>query len=243
MLIGAEGPFVDLGSMPLMPKAERRSPTVRMRIALGALAGPLFVSAFTAIGARRAGYDWRCHAVSSLGEGRPGWLQRTNFTLTGSLYLAAASGLARCPRRIVGPRAVTVLVAGVGAGLIGSGVFVTDPVGGFPPPSSDGDEAGPAPSRSGVLHNFFAIPIFVGIPLASMVSAVSSARRRECRWAGYSAGSGLAMVASFVLFGAAFGGAPRLGAKGGIFQRISIVSGFGWLSALSLRALASLRRN
>jgi hypothetical protein len=207
------------------------------------MAGPLFVSAFTAIGARRAGYDWRRHAVSSLANGRPGWLQRTNFILTGSLYLVAASGLARCPRRIVGSRVVPVLVAAAGAGLIGSGAFVTDPVGGFPPPSSDGDKAGTAPSRSGVLHNLFAIPIFVGIPLAGMVSAVSSAKRRECRWAGYSAGSSLAMVASFVLFGAAFGGTPRLAAKGGIFQRISIASGFGWLSALSLRALASFRRN
>jgi hypothetical protein len=103
--------------------------------------------------------------------------------VTGTLYLVAASGLARCPRPIVGSRVVTVLVAGVGAGLIGSGVFVTDPVG------------------------------------------------------------GLAMVASFLLFGAAFGGAPRLAAKGGIFQRISIVSGFGWLSALSLRARTSFRRN
>jgi hypothetical protein len=50
------------------------------------------------------------------------------------------------------------------------------------------------------------------------------------------------MVASSVLFGAAFGGAPRLTAKGGIFQRISIATGFGWLTALSLRALISLRR-
>src|ERR1017187_6442836 len=116
--------------MPRMPRAELRSPSVRIRIALGAMAGPLFVSAFTAIGARRAGYDWRRHAVSSLANGRPGWPQRTNFILTGSLYLVAASGLARCPRRIVGSLVVPVLVAAAGAGLIGSGAFVTDPVGG-----------------------------------------------------------------------------------------------------------------
>jgi hypothetical protein len=49
------------------------------------------------------------------------------------------------------------------------------------------------------------------------------------------------MVGSTVLFGAAFGGAPRVVANGGTFQRISIGTGFGWLSALSLRPLASLR--
>jgi hypothetical protein len=213
------------------------------------MAGPLFVSAFTAIGARRSGYDWRRHAVSSLGAGRLGWLQRSNFILTGSMYLVAAPDLARCPPRIVGSRLVPVLVGAVGVGLIGSGVFVTDPVGGFPPPSSDEGEGGntaPAravPSRTGAVHNRFALPIFVGIPVAGVLYGVSSARRREYRWASYSVGSSVAMVASFVLFGAAFGGAPRFVEKGGLFQRISIVSGFGWLSALSLRALTWFLRS
>lgn len=61
------------------------------------------------------------------------------------------------------------------------------------------------------------LPIFVGVPLAGILSAVSSARRREWRWAGYSVGSSLAMMASFVLFGRGFGGAPRLAAKARIF--------------------------
>jgi hypothetical protein len=41
------------------------------------------------------------------------------------------------------------------------------------------------------------------------------------------------MTAAFALFG----GAPRLAGHGGVFQRISVATGFGWLSALSLRAL------
>ena len=100
-----------------MPKAELRSPTVRARIVSGAIAGPLFVSAFTAIGARRAGYDWRRHAVSSLANGRLGWLQRANFIYTGASYVAAASGLAACQWRVVGGRAVPVLVGAAGLGL------------------------------------------------------------------------------------------------------------------------------
>jgi hypothetical protein len=47
------------------------------------------------------------------------------------------------------------------------------------------------------------------------------------------------MTAAFVLFGAAFGGAPRLARVGGVMQRVSIATGFGWLSALSLRVLNS----
>ena len=81
----------------------------------------------------------------------------------------------------MGPRAIPALVAGVGIGLIGSGVFVTDPVGGFPPGTSDEERsddtgaAGSAPTREGGLHNICAIPIFAGIPVACL------ARRGRCR--------------------------------------------------------------
>ena len=91
-----------------------------------------------------------------------------------------------------------------------------------------------------MLHNLFALPIFAGIPAAALTCATSATRRGEYRWASYSAGSAIAMTRAFVLFGAAFGGAPRLAGRGGVLQRISITTGFGWLSALSLRALTSL---
>jgi hypothetical protein len=48
------------------------------------------------------------------------------------------------------------------------------------------------------------------------------------------------MTSAFALFGAAFGGTPRLAGHGGVFQRISIAAGFGWLSALSLRTLSTV---
>lgn len=228
--------------------AERTPPKLPAQVTCGVLAGPLFVTAFTAIGARRPGYDWQTHPVSSLAVGRRGWLQRANFILVGVLYSYAARGLGRCPRRSVAPRAVPALVAAVGIGLVGSGVFVTDPVGGFPPVtpdedrSDDGGLAGTALTLEGRLHNICAVPIFVGIPVAGLASAVAAARSRDYRWACYSAGSSLLMAGSFLLFGRAFGGVSRLAGKGGIFQRISIVSGFGWLTALSLRAMSSLRR-
>jgi len=97
-------------------------------------------------------------------------------------------------------------------------------------------------TREGKLHNLCAVPIFAGLPVAGVASALDAARRRDYRWAGYSAGSSLLMVGSFLLFGASFGRVPRLAGKGGAFQRISIASGFGWLTVLSLRALSSLRR-
>jgi hypothetical protein len=123
-------------------------------------------------------------------------------------------------------------------------VFVTDPVGGFPPPLDEllGDASSTSTgtlSRTGKLHNLCSLPVFVGIPVAGLFGAAAYARNREYAWAGYSAGSSLVMAASIARFGATLG---RNFGKAGIFQRVSIAAGFGWVSTVSLRALASLRR-
>jgi hypothetical protein len=182
---------------------------VETKIACGVIAGPAFVGAFTALGARRAGYDWRRHAVSSLAVGREGWGQRANFMLVGGLYCVAASGLARSRSRLGELAVVPALVSAAGVGLIGSGVFVTDPVAGFPPEHAGaavGATAEVAPTRSGQLHNLCAIPIFVGLPAAALVDAGSAIRRREYGWAACCVGTAIGMASACALFGAAFGG-------------------------------------
>jgi hypothetical protein len=45
------------------------------------------------------------------------------------------------------------------------------------------------------------------------------------------------MLTTAALAGEGFGQSPRLVNVGGLFQRVSIIAGFGWLSALSVRAL------
>jgi Protein of unknown function (DUF998) len=222
-----------------------RSPRKRSaQILCGVLAGPLFVTAFTAIGAARRGYDWRRYPVSSLAIGRQGWQQRINFILAGVLYSCAAAGLGHSDRRRIGPRAVPALIAGVGIGLIGSGVFVTDYGGDLVSEGPDVKNRGPAdavptrPTRAGQLHNLCGIPVFAGIPIAGLASAATAVRSRGYRWACYSAGSSTVMAGSLLLFGAAISGESHLRGKSGILQRISIATGLGWLSSLSLRGLS-----
>ena len=210
----------------------------------GAVAGPLFVAAFTAIGAARRGYDWRRYPVSSLAIGPHGWRQRINFIVAGVLYLYAAAGLGRCSRRHVGPRAVPALVAGVGIGLIGSGVFVTDYAGDLLSEGPDvkkrglADAAPTRRTRAGQMHDLCGIPVFAGIPIAGLASAAAAVRSGDYRWACYSGGSSMAMVGSLLLFGAAIRGHSRLSGKSGALQRISLATGLGWLTSLSLRGLS-----
>ena len=49
-----------------MPKAANPPQGRAAELLCGAIAGPLFAGAFTAIGATRAGYDWERLPVSSL---------------------------------------------------------------------------------------------------------------------------------------------------------------------------------
>lgn len=134
-----------------------------------------------------------------------------------------------------------MLVAGTGIGLIGSGVFVTDYVGDLRSEGLGDNNGGPVgaaptrPTRAGQIHDLCGIPVFAGIPLAGLASAATAVGKGDYRWACYSAGSSTAMVGSLLLFGAAIRGRSRLSRKGGIFQRISIATGLGWLTSLSLR--------
>ena len=96
----------------------------------GLAAGPVFVTTFLAEGATRDGYRPSRHPVSSLALGPRGWVQAANFTVTGTLVLAAAAGLGRAADPALSSRAGRALIGAAGAGLIGAAVFVTDPVSG-----------------------------------------------------------------------------------------------------------------
>ena len=196
------------------------------------MAGPLFVGAFSLAGAVRDRYDAHRHSVSSLALGSGGWSQRANFVLTGLLYGAGAVGLAQAPRQAVGSRACPELVAAAALGLIGSGVFVTDPVSGYPPSTSD---ASVPPGRAAALHHICGVPIFLGIPVAALLSADSFARRRELGWGIYSAATAAVMATTSILASSAFAQNPKLVASGGLLQRTAICAGFGWLKAISIR--------
>lgn len=204
----------------------------------GVAAGPIFVTAFLLEGAVRDGYRPLRHPVSSLALGPRGWIQTSNFAVAGTLFLAGAAGLARAADPAAS-RAVPVLVGAAGAGLIASAVFTTDPVSGYPPGTPD---ALTRPSRAGTAHNLAAVPVFAGLPAAALASGRQDWRAGRPGAGLYGAGTAVTMLATMAMAGAGFGQAARLVRVGGLFQRISIVTGFAWLTTLCARALHSNRR-
>jgi hypothetical protein len=135
----------------------------RRLLRCGVAAGPVFIAVFLLEGAVRDGYRPLRHPVSSLALGPRGWIQTGNFAVAGTLFLAGAAGLARAGNPASSSRAAPTLISAAGAGLIGSAVFPTDPVSGYPPGTPD---ALTRASRTGVAHNLAALPVFFGLPAA-----------------------------------------------------------------------------
>jgi hypothetical protein len=157
--------------------------------------------------------------------------QRATFIITGLLMLALTLGLQRALRPRGGSRWGTVLLAAFAVGLIGAGLFLADPLSGYPP----GSPGRPLQrSLPGILHELFGVPVFLGLPVACLVFARRFAAWHERGWAIYSMATGVAFAAGFILFSVAFGQAEPLVAYGGILQRATLIVGWTWLTLLAV---------
>lgn len=200
----------------------------------GAIAGPIFVGAFLIEGATRAGYDPMRHPVSSLALGPSGWTQTANFLVCGALTLAYAVGLRHALKpgkaSVWGP----ILVAAWGIGLVGAGLFATDPVSGYPPGTP---AMADNPTTHGALHDLFSLVAFFSIPVACMVFARRFAADRRRGWAIYSFVTGVVFLALFVVTSAGFSQQAGLVEYAGLLQRITVASGWAWLTLLAIDLL------
>ncbi len=173
------------------PEADR-TPTL---LRLGMFAGPLYVLIGLLEVLFRSGFDIRRHALSLMSNGGLGWIQIGSFICSGVLVILGAIGLRRALHPTRGATAGAILLAVYGIGLIGAGIFVADPMDGFPP----GTPPGPPASMSwhGPLH-FIAGGIgFFGLIGATLVFAFRFLRQRESRWAVASLLTGLFFFGAF----------------------------------------------
>ena len=114
------------------PPGAPTTQTTRL-LACGIVAGPLFLAVGLIQAFTRAGFDLGRHPLSLLSLGDLGWIQITNFVVTGVLFVACAVGMWRGLRPGRGGTWGPLLVGVLGLGLIVAGVFVTDAGAGFPP--------------------------------------------------------------------------------------------------------------
>jgi hypothetical membrane protein len=108
----------------------------RALVVVGAVTSALFFVVLLVKGALRSGYDPTYHTGSELSLGDRGWLQIANFVVFGAGMLCFAIGIGRALGSLLG----AALLGVFGVALIAAGVFVPDPLRGYPPGSGLPDE-------------------------------------------------------------------------------------------------------
>jgi len=206
----------------------------RVLLLCGAIAGPLFSVVWLITGLTRTNYDPMRHPISSLAIGQFGWTQVSNFLVTGLLTLALAYGLHAALQSRGGSKWTLIWITAVGIGLIGAGIFVTDPVGGYPPGTP---LLSLQPTIPGRLHRLFSALVFFGLPGASFTLARRFSKNGEHLWSTYSRFSGAAFLGTFVLTTTGFAQLGPFVNYAGLLQRITLIIGFAWMTLLPIYLL------
>jgi hypothetical protein len=208
--------------------AGEHSMAMRLLLACGAI-GPLLNTVILLIlGAMRPGYNaWKI-PDSNLELGDGGGIQIANYILCGALVFGFAIGLRRALRTGRGSTWGPILLGIYGLTFIGAGIFVTDPVLGYPPGASS------TPTVHGILHNLFGQLQFISLTAACFVLARREAAVPERRgWAWYSRATGLLVAASDVFFALTY----ELDGPAGLIERIGIIGGCSWIALLAIRLM------
>lgn len=200
----------------------------------GVMAGPFFTVAWMLGTVGNQGYSPLRHPISSLSIGESGWIQSSAFFITGLLMFAFAAGVRDALRDRGLSRWTWIFLAAVGIGLLGAGLFVTDPMNGYPP----GTPLVPTDfTASGRLHRVFSAMVFLGIPFAGFSSARWFRSQGKDAWATYSQASAWAFLGSFVITTIAFLGVGDLDELAGFLQRLTLTIGWAWVTLFAIYVL------
>lgn len=214
--------------------------TDRTLLACGVLAGPLYIVVGVIQMLIRPGFDPTRHDLSLMSNGALGWIQITNFVVTGLLTIAGAVGMRRVLSGSQGGVWGPLLIAVYGVGLIGAGIFVADPMNGFPSGVPTGNAG--VISSHGLLHFVSGSIGFLALIAACFIFARYFRALKQSRWALYSALTGVIFFAAF--FGIATG--SQAGGAVLVFVTLAftaaVVIAWAWISALSLRLMNSTEK-
>jgi len=203
----------------------RTGQVTRSLLGYGVLAGPLYVGVALAQALTRPGFDLTRHAWSLLTNGSLGWIQITNFIVTGLMTVAAAVGL----RRALAPgRArtwVPVLLGAYGISLVGAGIFRADPAQGFPV----GTPQSTTISWHGMLHLAIGGIGFACLIAACFVLGGRFARDGRTGLAWFSRITGAVFLAGFAGIASGSHGPTTLAFV------VAVLTVCAWLSTVSVR--------
>lgn len=207
-------------------KVDYGAAVTRSLLGYGVLVGPFYLAVGLLQAFVRDGFSFARHPLSLLANGSGGWVQTTNFVLSGLMVIAAAIGFWRMPAPRL--RAASWFLGGFGASMIAAAIFTADPVDGFPVGTALGNPS--SISTKGMLHFVAGTLGFVCLAISGFCAARPLSQRGESSLARLSVFSGLSVLIGF------FGGFLIPGLAGGtVGIWYAVVVGWAWLLVLSLR--------
>lgn len=192
----------------------------------GAIAGPVYVGVSLAQGVTRDGFDLTRHQWSMLSNGSLGWIQVTNFVLTGLMMIAMGLGARRALARGRGATWAPRLIAVFGASFLVAAAFKADPAFGFPVGTPEGAAA---ISTSGLVHFTAAGIGFTCAAVACFAMARRYAVEGRLGWARYSRATGVVFLAGFAAVASGGGSSAA-----NLAFTAAVILVFAWTTAVSL---------
>ncbi len=215
------------------PRSGERSTAVRPLLACGIIAPLLNIVVVLVLGAVRPGYNaWKV-PDSNLELGEGGWIQITNYLLTGALLLAFAAGMRL---RLPTGRGSTwgpILLGVYGFTFVAIGPILPDPSLGYPAGAST------ASTVHGTIHILLGLLQFTSLIAACFVLSRRDEEPKTIGWHRYSVATGLLVAASYI----AFVLTAKLvdGGPAGLIERIGIIAGGIWIALLAIRLMSGSR--
>jgi hypothetical protein len=200
------------------------------------LAGPIYIIVGIAQILTREGFDITRHPLSFMSLGDLGWIQITNFIVTGLLVLAGAIGMRRLAQADKRLRRGALLLGIYGLGVVGGGLFVTDPALGFPPGTPNTYPQ--TMSWHGLLHFIFGQIGFLALIVASFVYARYFAANGLRGWTMFSVLTGALFLFAIIAIVITAGGDGAVWASLALYAAVALA--WIWLSALSYHMRSKL---
>lgn len=206
----------------------------RFLLTCGVIAGPIYVVIGLAQMLTREGFDPTKHPLSLLSNGDLGWIQITNFIVSGLLVLAAAVGIKQVMK---GERRKSLgawFIGLYGLAVVAGGVFVADPSLGFPPGTPD--VYAETFTWHGLLHFIAGQVAFLSLVIAAFVFGRHFAKTGVRRWAVFSRLTGAGFLVALALSMGSMGSDSSASvAAGTILLYVGVAWGWVWLTALAWR--------
>ncbi|MDE3725109.1 DUF998 domain-containing protein [Nocardiopsis sp. N85] len=204
---------------------DRGAAVTRSLLGYGVLVGPFYLVVGLVHALLREGFDVTRHPLSLLTLGGTGWIQITNLVLSGLMVCVAALGVRRALGTARGARATALLLTVYGVCVLLSGVFVPDPMAGFPV----GATAPETPGVSGIAHLVMGAVGFLALAGAAVAGAVW-ARATERRGPAIGSIAAAVLIAGGFIVGAALAMVP--GGVAGLW--LAVLTGWTWLALFSV---------